>query len=127
MGEAVRNELWDAGAATQLFPDVEPTTLHRLLGLGPRRRAAIPIDADMVIVDEASMVSLPLMANCCGPCLTRPASCSSGTPGSWPASRPARCSLTSWARRCPTIEQVHSQASAANRDRPIEQVRSPTL
>ena len=62
MGEAVRNELWDAGAATQLFPDVEPTTLHRLLGLGPRRRAAIPIDADMVIVDEASMVSLPLMA-----------------------------------------------------------------
>ena len=62
MGEAVRNELWEAGAATQLFPDVEPTTLHRLLGLGPRRRAAIPIDADMVIVDEASMVSLPLMA-----------------------------------------------------------------
>ena len=52
MGEAVRDELWAAGAATQLFPDVEPTTLHRLLGLGPRRRAAIPIDADMVIVDE---------------------------------------------------------------------------
>ena len=37
MGEAVRDELWAAGAATQLFPDVEPTTLHRLLGLGPRR------------------------------------------------------------------------------------------
>ncbi|MGD9703885.1 MAG: exodeoxyribonuclease V subunit alpha [Acidimicrobiia bacterium] len=62
MGEAVRNELWGAGAATELFPDVQPTTLHRLLGLGPRRRAATPIGADLVIVDEASMVSLPLMA-----------------------------------------------------------------
>ena len=39
-----------------------PTTLHRLLGMGPRHRARRVIDADMVVVDECSMVALPLMA-----------------------------------------------------------------
>ena len=51
------------GAATE----VRPTTVHRLLGArwqetrfahGPGR----PVDADVVVIDEASMVALPLMA-----------------------------------------------------------------
>jgi exodeoxyribonuclease V alpha subunit len=48
-------------------PDVRPTTVHRLLG--PRwqqtRFAHGPehlLDADVVVIDEASMVALPLMA-----------------------------------------------------------------
>jgi len=44
-----------------------PTTIHRLLGArgpgrGNRYTAANPLPADVVIVDELSMVSLPLMA-----------------------------------------------------------------
>lgn len=43
------------------------TTLHRLLGIGwgtvlPRFDAEHPLAADVVIVDEASMIDLPLMA-----------------------------------------------------------------
>ncbi len=43
------------------------TTLHRLLGIGrgtvlPRFDEAHPLAADVVIVDEASMIDLPLMA-----------------------------------------------------------------
>ncbi len=47
--------------------EVRPTTVHRLLGArwqqtrfahGPGR----PVDADVVVIDEASMVALPLMA-----------------------------------------------------------------
>jgi len=44
-------------------PGLEPpTTLHRLLGMGPRFRAPQEVDADVVIVDECSMVGLSLMA-----------------------------------------------------------------
>lgn len=62
------------GLATLPDPDTlaphlpeEATTLHRLLGLGlhgaqPRYDRAQPMPADVVIVDEASMVDLPLMA-----------------------------------------------------------------
>jgi len=38
-------------------------TLHRLLGYGPRGFGAVkPLNYDVIVVDEASMVSLPLMA-----------------------------------------------------------------
>ena len=45
----------------------EAATLHRLLGVIPgspwfRHNAENPIDADVVIVDEASMIDLPMMA-----------------------------------------------------------------
>lgn len=45
----------------------EAQTLHRLLGLGfgstlPRHGADDPLAADVVIIDEASMVDLPMMA-----------------------------------------------------------------
>jgi exodeoxyribonuclease V alpha subunit len=44
----------------------EAKTIHRLLEWGPRgagfqRHAARPLEADLVIVDEASMIDLPLM------------------------------------------------------------------
>lgn len=50
----------------QCIPD-EATTIHRLLGwkrFSPyfRHSAVNPLDADVVVVDEASMVALPLMA-----------------------------------------------------------------
>lgn len=62
MGDAVRDELTGAGA-DDLVDALRPQTLHRLLGLGPRRRRSSPeLDADLVVVDESSMVSLPLMA-----------------------------------------------------------------
>lgn len=62
MGDAVRDELSGAGAG-DLIEDLRPQTIHRLLGLGPRRRGAPrTLDVDLIIVDESSMVSLPLMA-----------------------------------------------------------------
>lgn len=52
----------------EIFHRLEPTTLHRLLGRRPRtenrfaHHADDPLDVDLVVVDEMSMVSLPLMA-----------------------------------------------------------------
>ncbi len=66
LAEAVAAQLADAGvdpvAAAALLDDARPVTLHRLLGLGPTRRRPRQLDADLVIVDEASMISLSLMA-----------------------------------------------------------------
>ena len=50
----------------ELIPD-EVATLHRLLGIvpgrsTPRHHPGNPLPADLVVVDEASMVPLPLMA-----------------------------------------------------------------
>ena len=52
----------------EIFHRLEPTTLHRLLGRRPRTENRFahdlvdPLDVDLVVVDETSMVSLPLMA-----------------------------------------------------------------
>ncbi len=63
--------LGDAGVATQacdFLRGLEASTLHRLLGWRPdnptrfRRCAGDPIPADVVVVDEASMVDFALMA-----------------------------------------------------------------
>lgn len=66
MGEAVAAQLADTGldadVAADLLDAVRPVTLHRLLGLGPSRRRRPVVDHDLVVVDEASMVSLELMA-----------------------------------------------------------------
>jgi exodeoxyribonuclease V alpha subunit len=48
------------------IPDTEALTVHRLLGFDPRRnlftrRAAHPLAADIVVVDEASMVDLGML------------------------------------------------------------------
>lgn len=58
----------DAGWADALasIPDGEALTLHRLLGYDPRRNrflrtAAQPIAADVVVVDEASMMDLGML------------------------------------------------------------------
>lgn len=55
---------WSASLAT--IPDSEALTLHRLLGYDPRRNrftrdAAHPLAADVVVVDEASMVDLAML------------------------------------------------------------------
>lgn len=73
MGQAIRASLGRMAAAGPLAePDrdlgaLEPQTLHRLLGWDPgagafRHRPGNPLDAQVVIVDEASMISLELMA-----------------------------------------------------------------
>ncbi|MFV8833371.1 exodeoxyribonuclease V subunit alpha [Aquisalimonas sp. APHAB1-3] len=69
MLESVRaglGSLPDAEAVSALLPD-RADTLHRLLGLTqastqPRHHGDNPLPADAVIVDEASMVDLPMMA-----------------------------------------------------------------
>jgi exodeoxyribonuclease V alpha subunit len=63
LGEAVRSEFAGQGAE-ELTGGIEAMTIHRLLGLrpgvGPRAVDALP--HDVIVVDEMSMVSLPLMA-----------------------------------------------------------------
>jgi exodeoxyribonuclease V alpha subunit len=71
MREAIGEDL-DKVACDQAVKDalraLEARTLHRLLGLNPARaldrdkRPPRPVDADVVIVDEASMIDLPLFA-----------------------------------------------------------------
>lgn len=69
MTEAVHQEVAAAGetgpVAEQLLA-TEASTLHRLLGWTPgvefRHDATNPLPHDLVVVDETSMVSLPLMA-----------------------------------------------------------------
>ncbi|MCU1397475.1 MAG: exodeoxyribonuclease alpha subunit [Acidimicrobiales bacterium] len=73
MAEALQSAMeslaGDASLARTLdiLGEVQPTTIHRLLGgRGQRTRfvhgPARPLDADVVVIDEASMVALPLMA-----------------------------------------------------------------
>jgi exodeoxyribonuclease V alpha subunit len=65
------SRLQQAITATGLLKDkpdyIQTTTLHRMLGYIPdspyfRHHAENPLSADIVIIDEASMVDLPLMA-----------------------------------------------------------------
>ncbi len=71
MREALAGVLQHAQADTDelaRFDVLRAVTLHTLLGLRPGRieahdaPAAPPLDADLVIIDEVSMVSLPLLA-----------------------------------------------------------------
>lgn len=74
MTEAVRLAVGETEIDGAVQPDLaehlrsgEATTIHRLLGGRPGSRfshdARNPLPHDLVIVDEASMVALPLMAN----------------------------------------------------------------
>lgn len=73
LGEAIDAVLRADVAAGRLDPDIADAvprrarTLHRLLGWRPGRvafahHAAHPLPCDLLVVDEASMVDLPLMA-----------------------------------------------------------------
>ncbi len=69
MTDAVRNEISAAGLPAELAEPLlatEASTIHRLLGptggLEFRHDHDDPLAADIVVIDEASMVSLPLMA-----------------------------------------------------------------
>lgn len=65
--QALASQLDDSwSAALAAIPDSEALTLHRLLGYDPRhnrftRDAAHPLAADVVVVDEASMVDLAML------------------------------------------------------------------
>jgi len=65
VNQAATEEALDP-AVTESLAGTTAVTIHRLLGWTPgsgsRRNAASPLPHDLVIVDEASMVSLPLMA-----------------------------------------------------------------
>ena len=71
LGESIRAAKTDLGGRVDLItldniPD-EATTLHRLLGVIPNRPgfrhdARNPLNIDVLLVDEVSMVDLPLMA-----------------------------------------------------------------
>lgn len=62
--EGLRQGAATAGAAAGI--PTEASTLHRLLGYGPggafRHDAEDPLSLDVLVVDEASMVDVPLMA-----------------------------------------------------------------
>lgn len=67
-GKQALSERLDAGWASALaaIPDAEAQTLHRLLGYDPLRNrftrsAEHPIAADIVVVDEASMIDLGML------------------------------------------------------------------
>ncbi|HEY0179205.1 MAG TPA: exodeoxyribonuclease V subunit alpha [Dokdonella sp.] len=69
LGEAVRERKRTLGldaALAESIRDDEAATVHRLLGYSPARGfrygADAPLDADVVVVDEASMIDLPLVA-----------------------------------------------------------------
>jgi exodeoxyribonuclease V alpha subunit len=66
VAEAQVEGVLDANVADALLATTA-TTIHRLLGGSPsggfRRNAHSPLPHDLVVVDEASMVSLPLMAS----------------------------------------------------------------
>ncbi len=64
LSEAVRAEFMAHGAEA-LTDGIHARTVHKLLGLRPGggpRRSADPLPYDVIVVDEMSMVSLPLMA-----------------------------------------------------------------
>jgi exodeoxyribonuclease V alpha subunit len=70
MTEAVHGEVESAGlpeGVVVALHSTAATTLHRLLGLSgrgrPRYDRSNPMPHDLVVVDETSMVSLPLMAH----------------------------------------------------------------
>jgi exodeoxyribonuclease V alpha subunit len=69
LGESLRERVarLDCSDAVRAAIPVEASTLHRLLGTIPhstrfRLHREHPLDVDLVVVDEASMVDLPLMA-----------------------------------------------------------------
>ena len=68
LGEAVRGGKTRVTSFADILPRIpeEASTIHRLLGMGhgdlPRHRAANPFPLDCLVVDEASMIDLPLMA-----------------------------------------------------------------
>ena len=69
MTEAVHQEVaaaGETGAVAEQLLATEASTVHRLLGWTPgvefRHDATNPLPHDLVVVDETSMVSLPLMA-----------------------------------------------------------------
>lgn len=72
MGEAIREAKVTLPISETIrvsIPD-SASTLHRLLGVIPnqnnfRHNADNPIDADVLLIDEVSMIDLPLMARLC--------------------------------------------------------------
>ncbi|MCB1258614.1 MAG: AAA family ATPase, partial [Microthrixaceae bacterium] len=62
--QLVEDNLIDDAMATQLR-NAEPVTIHRLLRSNPRRgfghNQSNPLALDIIVIDESSMVSLPLM------------------------------------------------------------------
>lgn len=55
------------GPTAQRLRSIEPNTMHRLLGLrpgeSPRHNRDNQLPHDVIVIDEASMISLPLMAD----------------------------------------------------------------
>lgn len=69
MAEAIAREVETAGLSedvADIVGKIEPTTVHRLLGyrngIQFRHDSRSPLPHDLIIVDEVSMVSLPLIA-----------------------------------------------------------------
>jgi exodeoxyribonuclease V alpha subunit len=99
----------------------EPRTLHRLLGYSPGRDrfgtgAVNPLDADVVVVDESSMVDLFLMERLFSACGLRPA----GAP-------PLRLVLLGDANQLPSVEAGMVLHHLAEETPPLQQPWSDWL
>jgi exodeoxyribonuclease V alpha subunit len=89
-----------AASASGSWPALEAATLHRLLQLRPGGDAAFdrdrPLDADLIVVDEVSMLDLLLANSWSRPSHQVPTSYLSATSTSSQASGRGRCSATCW-------------------------------
>jgi exodeoxyribonuclease V alpha subunit len=66
-GKAAANlqrSLRKVAAGLEEFPQIQAKTLHSLLGIRPgtNDRNKVPLDADLIVVDESSMIDIKLMA-----------------------------------------------------------------
>ena len=119
-------------SSAQPLLDSEAGTIHRLLGyrdgISFRHDRTNPLPHDVVVIDETSMVALPLMARLLeARAPRRPESSSWATRSSWRASRPAPCWATSWVPPADSRRHSRRPAGRPHRGAAAEPTASPPI
>ena len=108
----------------------EAVTLHRLLGAHPERAGfrhdvRRPLPHDLVLVDEGSMIDLPMFDALLAALRPRPGSSSSGTRTSWRPWRPGRPSPTSVPRAREAQRPTSPPSARTSASRTCPPARTP--